>query len=195
MAYTKAALARKLDLGRSAITNACARKKLFANSDGLIDVMDSRNKEFFSRLSGEKKAAVIGQERASRRSSGDGDEKKSLSPRASYSDLEDMSPEELSHEKIVAEISYKKEAAENLRIKRLEALGQLVEREQVKKVLSRFNAEQKVRLLELPRTLAPHLVSLVKSGAAEWEISQALEREISVAIVDAKRIALECGMS
>lgn len=94
----------------------------------------------------------------------------------------------LTIEKIKAEIRYKREAAEAYRIKRLAALGVLVEREHVRQVLGKFNAEQRIRLLELPGTLTPRLVALARAGSSEHEVAAILEDEIARAIDSAKAV-------
>jgi hypothetical protein len=88
----------------------------------------------------------------------------------------------LSIQKIKAEIKYKTEAAEAYRIKRLERLGLLIEREHVRKTIGRYNAEQRIRLLEMPGTITPRLVAMARSGAAEHEVAGVLEDEIAKAI-------------
>ena len=101
----------------------------------------------------------------------------------------------LSIEKIKAEIKYKTEAAEAYRIKRLERLGLLVEREHVRQTLGRFNAELRIRLLEMPGTIAPRLVAMARSGSQEHEIAAALEDEIAKAIDHAKATVERSGLA
>lgn len=204
MTYTKADLARALSLTRGAITNACSRGQLFSDKDGKIDLDDPRNSVFLSKLTEDKRVAL--KTYKSIISLKSEDKKKSTfdrydaedtiynkSKKSISSDIDDMEIEELQLEKIKADLLYKKESAESLRIKRLETLGLLVEGDHVKKVISKYAAEQRIRLLELPKSISPKVVSLVESGAKEIEISSFLEKEISSAILGAKRIALSIG--
>lgn len=101
---------------------------------------------------------------------------------------------ELSIEKIKAEIKYKTEAAEAYRIKRLERLGLLVEREHVRQTLGRFNAELRIRLLEMPGTITPRLIALARAGAAEHEVIGILEDEIARAVDNAKATVDRAGL-
>lgn len=100
----------------------------------------------------------------------------------------------LSIEKIMAEIRYKHEAAEAYRIKRLASLGLLVEREQVRQVIGKFNAELRVRLLEMPGTITPRLVAMARSGTSDHEIARLLEDEIARAIESAKSVVSRAGL-
>lgn len=199
MTYTKADLARALSFTRGAITNACARKQLFHDHEGRIDLNDPRNSNFLSKLTEDKLASLKAyqkQEDKKKRTLDRRDDEAQAykaSKKSIFSDIDDMEIDELQLEKVKADLLYKKESAESLRIKRLETLGLLVEGEHVKKVIAKYAAEQRVRLLELPKSLSPKVVSLVASGAKEIEISSLLEKEISSAIVDAKRIALALG--
>jgi len=90
--------------------------------------------------------------------------------------------------KLKAEIRFKHEAAEAHRLRRLERMGLLVEREEVRKVIGAFNAELRIRLLELPQAIAPRLLALAKSGAAEHELIALLEDEIARAVDGAKGV-------
>lgn len=100
----------------------------------------------------------------------------------------------LSIEKIKAEIKYKTEAAEAYRIKRLERLGLLVEREHVRQTLGRFNAELRIRLLEMPGTITPRLIAMARAGAAEHEVIGILEDEIAKAVDNAKATVDRAGL-
>lgn len=90
--------------------------------------------------------------------------------------------------KLKAEIRFKHEAAEAHRLRRLERMGLLVEREEVRKVIGAFNAELRIRLLELPQAIAPRLLALAKSGAAEHELIALLEDEIARGVDGAKGV-------
>ena len=90
--------------------------------------------------------------------------------------------------KLKAEIRFKHEAAEAHRMRRLERMGLLVEREEVRKVIGAFNAELRIRLLELPQAIAPRLLALAKSGAAEHELIALLEDEIARGVDGAKGV-------
>lgn len=100
----------------------------------------------------------------------------------------------LTVQKMQAEIRYKQEAAEAYRVKRLATLGVLVEKEHVRQVLGKFNAEMRIRLLELPGTIAPRLLALIQAGETEHGIAKILEHEIEAAILAAKAVFTSEGL-
>jgi hypothetical protein len=214
MKYTKANWSKLYGVSRAAVTLAVQSGALVAGADKLIDDQDQANAAWVARhakADGAKAAAAPKAKpaKASPRAKPAAAAKPGQAlkppakdppakdpPTALLDDvelpIEDIEATEnmgtLTIEKIKAEIRYKREAAEAYRIKRLAALGVLVEREHVRQVLGKFNAEQRIRLLELPGTLTPRLVALARAGSSEHEVAAILEDEIARAIDSAKAV-------
>ncbi|HPS55922.1 MAG TPA: hypothetical protein PLP05_10010, partial [Sedimentisphaerales bacterium] len=97
----------------------------------------------------------------------------------------------LSITKLKAEIRFKTEQSDTALQKRLERLGQLIEREQVERAMGNLGAELKLRLLELPARITPAICAMVRSGTIDNEIQKYFEAEISQAIQEIKKRTIE----
>jgi hypothetical protein len=96
--------------------------------------------------------------------------------------LEDLDDYEeiglLSIQKTRAEIRFKNEQADATLQKRLERLGELIDRELVAKAFSKLAQEIKTRFVELPQRASPAITAIVKAGGGEHDVQKYLEAEI-----------------
>lgn len=85
----------------------------------------------------------------------------------------------LSIAKLRAEVRYKTEQADSALQRRLERLGELIDRELVRKGFAKLNQEIKTRFIELPARLTPAIVAMARAGESELDIQRFIELEIS----------------
>lgn len=222
MKISKATFSKLAGVGRAAVTLGVQRGNLVADADGFIDTAHPVNAAYLAKRQEPKTAAKPVAKTKSTPTTPKAKPTQPRPPAAARpkkprepklpdpgKDLPDDPPDlpdtpdlpataegigSLSIEKIKAEIKYKTEAAEAYRIKRLERLGLLVEREHVRQTLGRFNAELRIRLLEMPVTITPRLIAMARAGAAEHEVIGILEDEIAKAVDNAKATVDRAGL-
>lgn len=85
--------------------------------------------------------------------------------------------EDLETQRLRAEVRLKEEQAAYHAVRRLEKIGQLVERRMVEQFIAQISAEIQTKLLTLPRRLVSQVYALAKSGD-EHEVEEYLSREI-----------------
>lgn len=88
--------------------------------------------------------------------------------------------------KLEAEIRYRNEQADAVLQKRLERLGELIERGIVRRVLGKLGAALKLRLLDMPRRIAPRLQAMTKSGMGEADLIAFMEAETAALLREVK---------
>lgn len=187
MILNRATFAKKHGVSRAAVTKAVERGLLNSRDDGAIDEADQINKKW---INNQKAKKMKPQQEA----------EKIPAPFEGLPDIESDPPDvdsledigALQAEKMRAEIRLKREQEQAYRIKRLQEMGILVEREEVRKTLGRFNAELRIRLLELPGTISARIVSGIKTGQNEHDIEVLLSNEIGRAI-DAAKLKIKEG--
>jgi hypothetical protein len=203
MVLTKADLSKKYGVSRAAVTMAVKQGRLKCGSDGNINEKDPVNekwidsrkdKKTYTHKNTTKKKPLKKKEKSKK----EHEEKKKEEKKAivktvivdnNDSDLDDGSQVYL--KKADAEVRYKREQIRSVKQKRLERLGELVERDLVRQVIGKLGAEIKMRLLGMPKVMAPRIVALVKSGEKNKTVQSLLEDEISKALKAAKEVLLK----
>jgi hypothetical protein len=97
-------------------------------------------------------------------------------------------------QKVMAEVRLKDEQADLIAQRRAREMGLLVEREVVQQMMSAFGVELKVRLLDLPRRIAPRVHAVVKADGGPRAVEEILDREVADALKHAKEKARALGL-
>ncbi len=179
MVLSRAEFAKLCGISKPAVTKAEKTGRVVVEN-GRIDTDHEVNALFMEKLRQRRviKAALKAQEEG-RGAAGGAPEPSGAAP----------SPISVAGKKVQLDAEYRLEQILTLRLKRLRAVGRLLDRTEVERSLARFNAELEIRLLDLPRRLLPRLAALVKSGQEE-EALRALEDEVSSALEHAKGAAV-----
>ena len=88
----------------------------------------------------------------------------------------------------------KDEQADLIAQRRAREMGLLVEREAVQQMMAAFGVELKIRLLDMPRRIAPRIHAIVKAHGGPRAVEEILDREIADALKHAKEKARALGL-
>lgn len=162
---TRAAFAKIAKVAPKQITVGIQAGRLTPGRDGFIDTAAPKNKAYL------KRHGVSYREKRSK---------------------EDDVP--LQIRKVLADIADKEQRAAYTAQRRAQALGMLVERAIVEQMFAQFGQELKLRLLDLPRRIAPQLAAVVKAGGGPRAVEEKLDAEIADVISHAKEKARGVGL-
>lgn len=184
MTLTKADFSKRYGVTRAAVTMAVKQGRLKTTQDGNINESHAINQEWISSRKDKKIHPVKKKQKVKKP-----EEKKTVKEKVKTKRvLVDNNDDDLDDDSLVylkkadAELRYKREQTRSVKQKRLESLGLLIERELVRQVFSKFSAEIKMRLLGMPKVMAPRIVAMVKSGEKNNTVQSLLEDEISKAL-------------
>src|SRR6056297_2797447 len=168
---TRKAFADLAGCGTSAVSNAVKKNKIVVNDNNKIDPAHPQNKIFLSadrstRSSKHKRAAMREQ-----------------------SNVEDMTSAELEIEKARADIRVKRANELDKLIKIEQAKGNLIERDQVLRILQQFGEAIRSNFLDLPKMISVDLTAEAQKG--NHALRQKLAKEIEQAVKKSKIDALE----
>lgn len=199
MVLNKSTFAKLNKVSRAAITLAVKSGALIENDHGMIDDQNQVNVLWLERRTvkktkKEKPAKTPTVEKPKKIP----EQKKEVETLDDV-DIDELPDDEMSFDdmgalsitKLKAEIRFKTEQSDTALQKRLERLGQLIEREQVERAMGNLGAELKLRLLELPARITPAICAMVRSGTIDNEIQKYFEAEISQAIQEIKKRTIE----
>ena len=209
MTVTKATFARMDNVSRAAVTLAVKSGALVANKMDMIDDQDPTNAAWLARRAGAKpgqRAAAVKPKPAAVETKPEKPAAVSVKPEKKPEPeprVEDRKPENraanesddgstyedmgaLSIAKMRADIRLRHEQSDAALQKRLERLGELVDRDLVARAFAMLASEIKVRFVELPARATAGLVAMVRAGRPETEVQKYLEDEIARALIEIK---------
>ncbi len=96
--------------------------------------------------------------------------------------------------KLMADAMLKEKQREILTVRQGRELGMLVEREALNQMMAAFGVELKLRFLDLPRRIAPHIHSVVKAGGGPRAVEEILDKELADGLRHAKEKARAAGL-
>lgn len=179
-----ALLSRREFAARAGVCHQSISKAIWTGKliekDAKLDTNDPANRRYLKAEHVYSRAAKTGttaQKKADRGKRGDGNGKK-------------KGDDSKYGQKLDAEIRLKHEQADYHAIRKAERLGLLIETSIVEQKLSVLGSELRIRLLELPARIGPHLWAIAKQSDSAHALIQALEDEISEVIKKVKDAAI-----